>query len=152
MDEQQFVVKCIDQFYLNLEDINKISKKIKGTSLRNIFIKYMSLKANTYNICKNYSYTLLSVGQNCFPHTMSIRTGIKFPFWIRREHRLFFDLAVTNLHNSLSILSSNLSDLELCDSYENNYFISVKYNFKYNHDTKLFSHNTVIILLKICCQ
>ncbi len=133
MSELDFIKEIIDQFFLPPEEIEKIADALSSNHKR-IFQDYMALKMHMYSESRLYKYETVSLGQNCLPHSVPIRVGLKFPGFIRKEKRLFCDLGVTNIRGMVQLFNSNLEDCLLCDGITGNNFQSSKYNFEYNHD------------------
>ena len=133
MSELDFIKTIIDQYFLPPEEIDKIAD-VLSPECKSVFQDYMALKMDMYSQSRLHEYQAISLGQNCLPHSVPIRVGLKFPGFIRKEKRLFCDLGVTNIRGMVRLFNSNPEDCLFCDGITGNNFQSIKYNFEYNHD------------------
>lgn len=126
--------KFLNFYYLHEVDSIAISQFLI-TKRKSLFVDFMRLKEQNYEIAKNYDCKIVSIGQNCLPQTISVRTGLKLPGWLRKEKQMFFDVAQTNIKSANKILSNYSPNLTLCDSYYNDnvHFYSKEFKFLWTH-------------------
>lgn len=89
-------------YYLHEIDSIAISQFLI-TKRKSLFVDFMRLKEQNYEIAKNYDCKIVSIGHNCLPQTISVRTGLKLPGWLRKEKQMFFDVAQTNIKSANKI-------------------------------------------------
>ena len=82
---------------------------------------------------------IVSLGQNCLPHTLMIWNGFKLPNYINNSSRGFFDLSVTNIKSALFLLKdSKFETIEIADKIvrigQDFYYGSDKFKLLFNHD------------------
>ena len=132
------VRQCLDYYIFKKEDLKTISlyQALDQDNYKYLLENYNDLKRNTHSIIDLYNVHIISLGQSCLPHSVSVRTGLKLPRYLSNEPFGFFDASSTNIKSTNIILKNQNSYLDLCDTI-NDYkqYASNKYNFLYNHDT-----------------
>lgn len=129
--------KLLNYYFCDEETIQSIkeSKSISEDD-REQLVNYIRLKNKNIEIKCSHNVNLVSIGCNCYPHTMGIRLGYKPSKWISKKERTFFDLGVTGIDNIIKILPPTNTDYELVDDFDptGKWFVSKEFNFKWNHD------------------
>lgn len=104
-----------------------------------LLFKRILLKQEYLKLILKKNVNIISIGQNCLPHTVSIWNGLKLPNYLNKQPRGFFDLSVTNL-KAASILLNNKNYEQaiivdkLCRIGSDYFFGSDKLSLLFNHD------------------
>lgn len=135
-----------DFLILKPQQINELLNLwgIDDNSLKKRFLN----KYNNFISVNKKNINIISLGQNCLPHSASIWNGFKLPNYLTNSQRAFFDLGITNIQHVNEILYNNkYKTLEICDKVIKNgnkyYFGSEKYNFLFNHDCFTIQNNII---------
>lgn len=129
--------KLLNYYFCDQSVLEQIRKsKIIPDYERKLIINYLQLKNRNYKIKEKFGISLVSLGCNCYPHTVGIRLGYKLPKWLSQKDRALFDLGIVGLQSVVNILDMETTNLYFADDYDESqkWFLSKKYGFKWNHD------------------
>lgn len=137
MSELRIIAECVNYFIFDNDyESNELYNLIETDPNKQFFKMFMDLKSNIYSKVKNHNYEILSLGYNCLPHSLSIRSGMKYPKWISKKNRKFFDLGITTVQDAVALLSNrSYLSVDICDRInEKNEFMSRRFHCYFNHD------------------
>lgn len=141
MDERTLHILLTMRNYLLIEphEISNFINKYKiQKQYYSIIERFMLAKWNFFSSSIKYKFSIVSLGINCLPHTLSIWNGLKLPNYIYNKKRMFFDMCVSNGKTAFEILSNKVSSpyVDAIKTINNRrMFVSLRFNCRYNHDS-----------------